>query len=709
MAVPEVGAPESFPRQSARTQRFTRGAPRAFTVTSNGQRVLFLRSRGGSDPVGCLWSLDVASRQERLIVDPRTLLQSDDEELSIAERARRERARESMAGIVGYSIDNDGRYATFPLSSRLWLADLHTGDVQELPAVTPVLDPRLDPTGTWIAYVGEGTLHLVAVEGQGSRVLAEPDPAEGTEVTDVQWGLAEFVAAEEMERSRGYWWAPDGSAVLAARVDQSAVQRWHIADPANPDRAPVEVAYPAAGTANAEVSLHLLSVDGQRKQITWDVERFPYLITVSWTRHGPALMLVMSRDQRTSQVLRIDGIDGRTSLLHEEYDDVWVDVVPGVPAWLPDGRLVRTTEHEGARRLVIENAVVTPADVQVSAVVSVEEDGVLFAGTDEPTEAHLWRFSLDGEIARLTPPNSFSGGTSSGGTLVLVTRNLDDPRAIASVSTNGAAGIEIASRAEAPVLRAEPVLFEVGALGLRVGVVLPRNHTAGTSLPVLMNPYGGPHHQEVVKAHHMWLVPQWLADQGFAVVVADGRGTGSRGPEWDRAIYQDVAAVALADQVEALLGAAEQVPDLDLSRVAIRGWSFGGFLAALAVLRRPDVFSAAIAGAPVTDWRLYDTFYSERYLGHPDDQPEIYEAHSLLPDAPGLERPLLLIHGLADDNVVAAHTLRLSSALVAAGRPHDVLPLSGVTHMTPQEVVAENLLLLQVEWLHRALASEAAG
>jgi dipeptidyl-peptidase-4 len=143
--------------------------------------------------------------------------------------------------------------------------------------------------------------------------------------------------------------------------------------------------------------------------------------------------------------------------------------------------------------------------------------------------------------------------------------------------------------------------------------------------------------------------------------------------------------------------------DLDLSRVAMRGWSYGGYLSALAVLRRPDVFRAAVAGAPVTDWRLYDTFYTERYLGHPDEAPEVYERNSLLADAAKLERPLLLIHGLADDNVVAAHTLRLSAALLAAGRPHDVLPLSGVTHMTPQEVVAENLLLLQLDWIRRAL------
>ena len=162
----------------------------------------------------------------------------------------------------------------------------------------------------------------------------------------------------------------------------------------------------------------------------------------------------------------------------------------------------------------------------------------------------------------------------------------------------------------------------------------------------------------------------------------------------------------LADQVDALHAAAERYPDLDLARVGIRGWSFGGYLAALAVLRRPDVFHAAVAGAPVTDWALYDTHYTERYLGRPDTDPDAYARMSLIADAPALTRPLLLVHGLADDNVVAAHTLRLSSALLAAGRPHSVLPLSGVTHMTPQEIVAENLLLLQVRFLRQALGMD---
>jgi dipeptidyl-peptidase-4 len=225
---------------------------------------------------------------------------------------------------------------------------------------------------------------------------------------------------------------------------------------------------------------------------------------------------------------------------------------------------------------------------------------------------------------------------------------------------------------------------------------------------VLLDPYGGPHAQRVVKARGAYLVAQWFAEQGFAVVIADGRGTPARGPAWERAIAGDLAGPVLEDQVDALAAAAGRFADLDTGRVAIRGWSFGGYLAALAVLRRPDVFHAAIAGAPVTDWRLYDTHYTERYLGLPDHDGAAYDRSSLInlaerAVARATPRPLMLIHGLADDNVVVAHTLRLSAALLAVGYPHAVLPLSGITHMAAQETVAENLLLLQLDFLRTAL------
>jgi dipeptidyl-peptidase-4 len=218
-----------------------------------------------------------------------------------------------------------------------------------------------------------------------------------------------------------------------------------------------------------------------------------------------------------------------------------------------------------------------------------------------------------------------------------------------------------------------------------------------------MDPYGGPAAQRVLASRNLFATSQWFAEQGFAVVVADGRGTPGRGPAWEREIFGDLATPVLEDQVAALQAAAEQVGDLDLDRVGIRGWSFGGYLAALAVMRRPDVFHAAVAGAPVLDQRLYETYYKERFLGHPDEAPEAYERCNLINDAPNLRRPLMLIHGLADDNVVVANTLRLSAALLAAGRPHTVLPLASATHMTPQLEVAENLLLLQADFLHDAL------
>jgi dipeptidyl-peptidase-4 len=220
-----------------------------------------------------------------------------------------------------------------------------------------------------------------------------------------------------------------------------------------------------------------------------------------------------------------------------------------------------------------------------------------------------------------------------------------------------------------------------------------------------MDPYGGPHAQRVIDSYAAHCTSQWFADQGFAVLVVDGRGTPGLGTDWERSVHLDLATNVLQDQVDALHAAAADNPELDLSRVGIRGWSFGGYLAALAVLRRPDVFHAGVAGAPVTEWRLYDTHYTERYLGDPTVDAEPYDATSLLREAHKLSRPLLLVHGLTDDNVVAAHSLQLSSALLTAGRPHEVLPLSGVTHMTPQPAVAENLLLHQLDFLRRSLGS----
>ncbi|MER0245082.1 alpha/beta fold hydrolase [Streptomyces sp. HSW2009] len=735
----------SFPRQHARTQRFSLGAPRAFSVSPDGARVVFLRSRHGTDLSHLLWVLDVAEGREYPAADPAVLLGGAGEELSAEERARRERSREGAAGVVGYATDGAVELAAFALSGRLFVAELRAGTTRELPLTGepgPVVDPRPSPDGRHVAYAAGGALRVIDSAGDGDRALAEPDGP------GVSYGLAEFIAAEEMDRSRGFWWSPASDALLVARVDDSPVQRWWIADPANPDREPEQVAYPAAGTPNAEVTLVHLTLDGARTEVVWDRERFPYLARVHWAADGPPLLLVHSRDQRTQRYLTVDPATGETRTVHADEDEAWLELFSGVPAWTPDGQLVRITDEAGARVLIVGDQRLTSDTLQVRAVLSVGERDVLFsaapgAGAELPAVPgeigvyRAWFRPAQGAPAGAAPLPRVPAGHESiavaegpavtsavrgGDVLVLPSLALAEPgvrvRVVRVDEERDPADwerlAEIANHAERPSLTAAPHLVHSGERNIPCAVLLPTGYTAADGpLPVLLDPYGGPHGQRVLAAHNAYLTSQWFADQGFAVIVADGRGSPGRSPGWEKAILHELASVTLQDQVDALHGLADRFP-LDLGKVAIRGWSYGGFLAGAAALRRPDVFHAAVVGAPVTDQRLYDTHYSERYLGLPDEQPEVYARNSLITDD-GLSgavepaRPMLIVHGLADDNVVVAHALRLSSALLAAGRPHEVLPLSGVTHMTPQEQVAENLLLLQVDFLRRSLGLPNPG
>ncbi len=719
---------DSFPRQAARTIGFSLGAPRSFQLSPDGQLVVFLRSKGGTDPLTCLWALDVATATERLVADPAEIGTAGGKDDPV-EKARRERVRERAAGIVAFDTDNAFTRAAFALAGTVYLADLRPdgAGVVALATKTPAADPRPDPTGRFVAYVAAGALRVHNLSTGEDQALADPEGAEG-----VTFGLAEFVAAEEMNRSRGYWWAPDGSAILAERADETPIQTWYIADPANPDREPRAVRYPAAGTANADVSLWLVPLDGQATEVKWDSAALPYLVTASWSRSGEGdgthqiegagqpLIVVASRDQKDMRILAVDPSSGETTLVRRDTDPSWVDIVTGVPATTASGRIVWTADIDGAKRLIAGTAaehaagtaeILTPDTLNVSSVPGVDGDTILFdAYGEDPAVLSLWTAGPAG-LTQVSPDGGVSAGLLSGGALLQVRATLDGPRRTVTVSRldageSASATAAIGSRAEVPNLPVpKPRLtWSAAPSRIRTAILLPSWHTPGSAkLPVLCDPYGGPHGKRVLAAGPAYLGAQWFAEQGFAVVIADGRGTPGRGPAWDRAVANDLAGPILDDQIEALQSAAEDCRDLDLSRVGIRGWSFGGYLSALAVLRRPDVFHAGIAGAPPTDWRLYDTCYTERYLGHPDEQPEVYAQSSLLADAPKLSRPLLLIHGLADDNVTVAHTLRLSAALLAAGRPHSVLPLSGVTHMASQEEVAENLLLLQVDFLRTSL------
>jgi dipeptidyl-peptidase-4 len=681
---------DSFPEQMARTQLFALGVPRSFVLSPDGGRLLFLRSRGPEDRTGCLWLFE--GGRERLLADPDVIADGRGQ-VPAAEQVRRERTREPGTGIVAYSTDANVHVVAFALNGELWAVEVDSGLARLVPVAGVVVDPRVNPGGRQVAYVSGGDLRVVDLaEGRDwlvSDLADSPDP-------EVTWGLPEHVAIESMHRGRGYWWSPDGTQLLAARVDLTGVQRWWIADPADPARPPREIAYPAAGTRNAEVSLHVLGLDGTRADVAWDREAFEYVPSAGWDAHGP-LISVQSRDQRTLRVLAVDPGTGETSVLQEQRDPAWVQLIPGVPARTATGLLVTTQDRGTTRGLLDGGRPVTPDGLQVREVIAVTGESVLFIASDEPTEEHLWVHE-DGAARRLSDGPGVHAGQRAGDVLVLDSLTDDGHEVQVLRAGQPGPGVRLRDLAAVPVVIPQVTWLRAGPAEIRTALLLPSGHRPGSRrLPVLMCPYAGPAGQLVLRGRYYWFCEaQWFAEAGFAVVIADGRGTPGRGPEWEKTVLGDTLTYPLEDQVTALRATAAQYRDLDLTRVGIRGWSYGGTLAAAAVMRHPDIFHAAVAGAPAIDQRLYDTHWRERFLGHPDDHPEAYDRSSLLADAPNLRRPLMLVHGLADDNVVPAHTLRLSAALLAAGRPHQVLPLPATTHMPSSEPVIAGLLRLEL-------------
>ena len=551
-----------------------------------------------------------------MLVDPVALLGDEGEELSAEERSRRERSRESAAGLVGYDVDDTGRWACFALSGQLWAVHLGAKAVHALPSVGAVIDPHLDPTGRLIAYASGGALRVIDVDGRGERALVEPES--DTEV----WGQAEFIAAEEMDRFRGFWWAPDGQSLLVERFDEAPVQTWHIADPEHPEREPVAQRYPAAGTPNAEVTLWHVDLDGNRTEVDVGPRgvRVPRPGDLDPARR-PAAPGAEPRPEDVADPLG-RRLHRATSVLRELSDPAWVEL-SSAPRFAPDGALVTVEDADGWRRVLLDGPAVTADGWQVRGIVDVFEDCVVATASQEPTEVHVVRFGFDGTVTQITEGAAVHGAVIGGPTTVIVRSGLEAVGTTVVVHQEDCRAGPVRVLAEPAPHEPVVTLVAAGEHQLRTAVLFPPGHVPGSRrLPVLMDPYGGPHAQRVLASARAFLEPQWLADQGFCVIVADGRGTPGRGHAWERSVLHDFATVTLDDQVAALEAVAEAYPDdVDTTRVGITGWSYGGYLAALAVLKRPDVFHAAVAGAPVTEWRLYDTCYTERYLGDPARSP----------------------------------------------------------------------------------------
>lgn len=657
--------------------------------------------------------------------------------------------------VLNPRISPDGNHVLYTTGEHLIIIDIADWDDAQAAADRPageLADGVFVAADDAEAALLEGTIAATGDEpATGDRIgsiwgVDDSDDNDGENTWKI--GLAEFVAGEEMDRYDGFWWGPDSRHILFESFDMSPEPMWYISDPAHPDHPADGRHYPRALTRNADTYLtvatlsfdddgHYHGVSGA--SVSWDRTTYEYIAAVSWSKDRDPLVLVQDRCQRNDQVLSVtvDGDDaGVTRVLATHHNDQWIDLVPGTPAYTPDGRLLCSLNDMSTdtNRLTVDGDAFTPAGWQVRGVLDVTDHDVLAlvqrTPENAPTVPAEWAaaaaderhlgdhdarsfdvvsIAYDGTITPVTDaPGSWTASRGGNG---IVVSGRDMTHAKSRMLHNGHA---IANHAAEPGFTPNLTFTRLGEHRLYTAIIAPSaesQYAHAEQLPVLMKPYGGPGFQQVIASQAFYWEAQWWADQGFLVVTADGRGTTGRGPKWDREIFENMKDVTLADQVEAVHalpdaiaalnadGAAIPAPDLD--KVCMIGWSYGGFLSALAVLDAPDVFKAGCAGAPPTDWTLYDTHYTERYLGL---NPEVYAYNGIVQDAPKLERALMLIHGFADDNVTIAHSLRLSQALMAAGRPHTYLPLTGITHMTNDETVAENLLTLQRDFLRNALA-----
>lgn len=689
----------------ARTNRFRLGRPGSIRITPDGSKVLFLRSEARSF-VHTLYEFDVASGQERVLLTAEQILQGAEENLSPEERARRERQRQTARGIAGYALTEDGNTIVTSLSGRLFLVERATAKVREITSTSKqaALDPQVSKDGSKLAHCRGNDLHVTDLRTGVETVVAKSDSP------TVTYGQAEFVAQEEMDRDHGTWFSPDASLVAVQKTDTAGMELFHIADPTDPSHEPETWPYPRAGGKNAVVGLEVRRCDGTGAavRVQWDAEKYPYLARVTWKEHAPLMILVQNRAQTEQVLLAVDHATGTTREILRERDDAWLELAGGNPRVLPDGTLLWLSEKEAG--WVIEHRkidgtlirAVNEPEMGLGGITAVSEDGqsVLVSASTDPTQSHSVMLPIGkGERVQLTRGVGRFGTSISRdfSTMARTSSWLESGRPDTwEVLRNGTVVGQLRSvHEQAPITpRAEVMVVKGAAPAGReyyTAVIKPSNFDASKKYPVVAQVYAGPTALTVHSTAGAYLKHQWLADKGYIVVSIDNRGTPGRGRAWSRAVKGNLIDVPLADQVDALQALAKEVPQMDLSRVGVSGWSFGGYFSALAVMQRPDVYACGIAGAPVTDWADYDTHYTERYMSTPQENKTGYAASSVMTFAKDLKRPLLLIHGTADDNVYFMHSLKLSGELFKSGRDFDFLPLAGFTHMVPDPRVTINL------------------
>jgi len=689
-----------FLKDLAETRSWRLGRPTSVRVTPDGSRVLFLRTPPRS-PESRLYSFDVATGQLRELIKPEEVLKGGEEQLTPEERSRRERMRVTLRGFTSFDLSDDGSLVLVSLSGRAYAVPAAGGASREV--VGPddrgnaIFDPRLSPDGKSVSFVRAGELWVAPVAGGRARQLTSGATPLRTHAQ------AEFIAQEELSRFNGYWWSPDSRFLVFEEADLSEVERLDFTDPAHPERPGGETPYPRPGHRNARISFAIVPAQGGRAvPIDHDRKQWEYVSHVDWPKGGPLHLVVLDREQKNEALLAVDPRTGKTRELIREHDDAWINAEHDL-RWLRDGSgFFWASERNGAWQLQFhqpDGALVrelTSPDFGFAKLLHVDERKreVVVQRRAEPVDEQIFAIAMEGgQVRALTdgPDNHDAIYARDASAHVLITSPSGATSRVQVVRADGSIAGEL------PAV-SEPLPFDVRLEVAKradfwTALIRPHDFDARRKYPVLLKVYGGPHVNSVHRSAPGYIAEQWIADHGFIVAQADGRGTPGRGRAWERAIAMKFAEVPLEDQVSALRAMAAQEPAMDLSRVGVMGHSFGGFMAALSVMRRPDVFRAGVAGAPVVDWMNYDTCYTERYLGipPPSGHSDAYAANGLLAFARDLQRPLLLMHGTADDNVHFAESLLLLDAVFRAGRSENVdfLPFAGQTHLFHEPVLMQ--------------------
>jgi dipeptidyl-peptidase 4 len=713
-----------FIRAYSQSRGFRRGTPQEARLAPDGKTVLFLRSKA-RDPEQSLFETDVASGQTREILTPEAL-ETGPEHLTLEERARRERMRITAHGFTSFLLSQDGKTVAVTLSGKLYAFDRASGKTHPIHiGKAAAITPKLSPDGKWLAYVQNDDLYVVTVDGK-SKPLALTRG--GTETK--AHGLADFCASEELDRYDGFFWAPDSKSILYEEADTAMLERLAIVDPGHPENGADIIPYPRAGHSNAVLRFGLvkLASPGATTWVDWDREAWPYVANVNWSEQAPPTLVVLDRLQRNESVLLVDTANGKTREAIRETDEAWVNVDPSVAAWLPDGSgFVWMSERDGDRRYGLVSRAsgaghssadvkwLTPRGMQAEAVADLDavRRSLVFVATRDALEREVMRVSLDGgepvAIAHVERGAAYASFTEKWHDSFLSSeRSLTGPRHLVVRSGDGKVLREIPSVADAPPTP-NVELTTAGPDGMHVAIVRPRAYVQGARYAVIDSAYAGPHVQVVALDSRNWLLEQWMADATGAIVVAvDAKGTPGRGRAWERAIQGKLGDVPLEGHIAAIQSLAASHPEMDGSRVGVYGWSYGGYYSSFAALRRPDFYSAAVAIAPVADWRDYDTAYTERFLGLPGQNTAAYDEASLLTYASkpkgAREATFLLAHGTADDNVYFMNSLKLADALAKSGRSFRFLPYLGQTHQMASPEALESVWTQAADTLRSALA-----